>query len=40
MDDYLNFQFILGSCGCIGSKFKVVVGLLLLERRNPFVLVL
>jgi len=25
MDDYLNFQFILSSCGCIGSKFKVVV---------------
>jgi len=40
MDDYLNFQFILSSCGCIGSKFKVVVGLPLPGRTNPFVPVL
>ena len=37
VDVYLNFQFILSSCGWIGSKFVVVVGLPLPRRTNPFV---
>ena len=40
MDDYLKFQFILSSCGCIGSKFKVGVRLPLPGGTNPFVPVL
>ena len=40
MDDNLNFQLIIRSCSCIGSKCIVVVGLPLPGWPNTFVPVL
>ena len=40
MDMYIDFQFILSSCGCIGNKCMMVVGLLLPRQTKRFVPVL
>ena len=40
LDMYIDFQFILSSCGCIGNKCMVGVGLLLPRRTKSFVPVL
>jgi len=40
LDMYIDFQFILSSCGCIGNKCMVGVGLPLPRRTKSFVLVL
>jgi len=40
LDMYIDFQFILSSCGCIGNKCMVGVGLPLPRRTKSFVPVL
>ena len=40
LDMYIDFQFILSSCGCIGNKCMVGVGLPSLRRSKSFVPVL
>jgi len=40
LDMYIDFQFILSSCDCIGNKFMVGVGLPLPRRTKSFVPVL
>ena len=40
LDMYIDFQFILSGCGCIGNKCMVGVGLPLLRQTKSFVPVL
>ena len=40
LDMYIDFQFILSSCGCIGNKYMVGVGLPLPRRTKSFAPVL
>ena len=40
LDMYIDFQFILSSCGCIGNRCMMEVGLLLPHQTKSFVPVL